>query len=70
MPAERYIDTVFKSLDLAVEYDVISGWSVEDANIVIEHGSERTSVPSISAANYLIDLFQNWQSEAVSLSAS
>ena len=59
MPSKRYIETVFESLQMAVDFGVIQDWSIDDANFVIHHGSERTSVPSLQAADYLIDLFRN-----------
>lgn len=58
MPSQRYIETVFESLQRAVEYGVIQAWSVDESNFVINHGSECTTVPSLKAADFLIDLFR------------
>ena len=59
MPSKRYIETVFESLQMAIDFGVIHDWSIDDSNFVIHHGSERTTVPSLQAADYLIDLFRN-----------
>ena len=58
MPSKRYIETVFETLQVAVDFGVIQGWSVDESNFVIHHGSEQTTVPSLKAADYLIDLFR------------
>lgn len=63
MLTQQYIHTVFESLETAVEYGVIGDWSVDGPNIAIHRGSERTTIPQLDAADYLITLFEKHEME-------
>lgn len=63
MPTQQYIHTVFESLETAVEYGMIGDWSVDGPNIAIRCGSERTTIPQLDAADYLIHLFEEHEME-------
>lgn len=64
MLTQQYIHTVFESLETAVEYGVIRDWSVDGPNIAIRRGSERTTIPQLDAADYLIHLFEKHEMES------
>ncbi|GEM_PF-6686362 len=64
MPAHHYINLLFESLENAVVYGVIKAWSIDGANITIQRDGRWTSLSQLDAANYLIHLLEEQESQS------
>ncbi len=52
-----YIESLYHSLQMAVDKRIIREWTVEGHNVVITKGSVNLPVPVLEASNYLTELF-------------
>ena len=58
MLTHHYIETVFESLEAALEHGIIDDWSVKGANFVVHHTDEVVTVSQRKAADYVSEMLR------------